>query len=112
MLGDCSHLAGLGRTRPEFAGNGSIVFDSGYKFYEWEDYLLDTLELQLQIPRKSNSKRVRKRWLEIHKSLFRKYIETTICEIGKLFPKQIYAPNPNVFLLKIALFLSLLHRLV
>ncbi len=37
--------------------------------------------------------------------MVRKYIETTIGEIGKLFPKKIHATNLNGFLLKIALFL-------
>jgi len=35
----------------------------------------------------------------------RKYIETTIREIAKLFPKKVHATNLNGFLLKIALFL-------
>jgi hypothetical protein len=43
--------------------------------------------------------------LEMYKSLMRKYIETTIGEISKLFPKKIHATNLNGFLLKIALFL-------
>ena len=44
-------------------------------------------------------------WQEIYKSLVRKYIETTIGEISKLFPKKIHATNLDGFLLKIALFL-------
>jgi len=68
-------------------------------------YLLETNNLRLQVPRKANSKRAREPWLEIHKSLVRKYIETTIGEISKLFPKKIHATNLNGFLLKIALFL-------
>ncbi len=67
--------------------------------------MLEIKELQFQVPRKSNSKRAREPWLEIHKSLVRKYIETTIGEISKLFPKKIHATNLNGFLLKIALFL-------
>ncbi len=35
----------------------------------------------------------------------RKYIETTIEEITRLFPKKIHKTNLNGFLLKIALFL-------
>jgi hypothetical protein len=66
--------------------------------YEREDYLLETRELRLQVPRKINSKKVREPWLEIHKSLVRKYIETTISEISKLFPKKIHATNLNGFL--------------
>ena len=62
-------------------------------------------ELRLQVPRKTHSKRGREPWLEIYKLLMRKYIETTIGEISKLFPKKIHATNLNGFVLKIALFL-------
>jgi hypothetical protein len=74
-------------------------------FYGWEDYLCENKELQLQVPRKINSKCAKEPWLEIYKSLMRKYIETTIGEIAKLFPKKIHATNFNGFLLKISLFL-------
>ena len=67
--------------------------------------MLETKALQLQVPRKSNSIRAREPWMEIHKSLVRKYIETTIGEISKLFPKKIHATNLDGLLLKIALFL-------
>ena len=79
--------------------------DGGYNFYEWEDYLRENEAIKLQVPRKANSKRGREPWLEIYKSLMRKYIETTIGEISKLFPKKIHATNLKGFLLKIALFL-------
>ena len=62
-------------------------------------------QARLQVPRKANSKRGREPWLELHKSWMRKYIETTIGEVEKLFPKKIHATNLNGFLLKIALFL-------
>ena len=95
-------LAELALGLPEDA---QLFVDGGYNFYEWEDYLLSSKELRLQVTRKSNSKRAREPWLELHKSLVRKYIETTIGEISKLFPKKIHATNLNGFLLKIALFL-------
>jgi len=59
----------------------------------------------IRVQSKANSKRGREPWLEIYKSLMRKYIETTIGEISKLFPKKIYTTNLKGFLLKIALFL-------
>jgi hypothetical protein len=70
-----------------------------------EDYLSEEENLKLQVPRKANSKRSREPWLEVHKSLMRKYIETTFGEIERLFPKKIPTTNFDGFLLKIALFL-------
>lgn len=105
LPGACSDLQGLAELALELPDKAQLFVDSGYNFYEWEDYLLETEEFRLQVPRKTNSKRAREPWLELHKSLVRKYIETTIGEIGKLFPKKIHATNLNGFLLKIALFL-------
>lgn len=95
-------LAELALSLPEAA---QVFVDSAYNFYEWEDYLQEIENLRLQVPRKKNSKRGREPHLETYKSLMRKYIETTIGEVEKLFPKKIYATNLNGFLLKIALFL-------
>jgi len=105
LPGACSDLQGLAELALDLPEQAQLFVDSGYNFYEWEDYLRETQELRLQVPRKTNSKRAREPWLELHKSLIRKYIETTIGEIGKLFPKKIHATNLNGFLLKIALFL-------
>jgi hypothetical protein len=105
LPGACSDLQGLAELALDLPQGAKLFVDGGYNFYEWEDYLLEIKELQLQVPRKSNSKRAREPWLEIHKSLVRKYIETTIGEISKLFPRKIHATNLNGFLLKIALFL-------
>ncbi len=85
--------------------DAELFVDGGYNFYEWEDYLRDSEALRLQVPRRVNSKRIREPWLESYKSLMRKYIETTIGEIAKLFPKKIHATNLDGVLLKIALFL-------
>jgi hypothetical protein len=105
LPGACSDLQGLAELALDLPERAQLFVDGGYNFYEWEDYLREKGELRLQVPRKSNSKRAREPWLELHKSLVRKYIETTIGEIGKLFPKKIHATNLNGFLLKIALFL-------
>jgi hypothetical protein len=105
LPGACSDLQGLAELVLDLPDEAQLFVDGGYNFYEWEDYLLAEKELRLQVPRKSNSKRAREPWLEMHKSLVRKYIETTIGEIGKLFPKKIHATNLNGFLLKIALVL-------
>lgn len=105
LPGSCADLQGLAELALDLPQTAQLFVDSGYNFYEWEDYLREVETLQLQVPRKANSKRAREPWLEIHKSLMRKYVETTIGEIEKLFPKKIHATNLNGFLLKIALFL-------
>jgi hypothetical protein len=105
LPGACSDLQGLAEIALDLKDSAQVFVDAGYNFYEWEDYLLEIEKLRLQVPRKANSKRGREPWLEIYKSLIRKYIETTIGEISKLFPKKIHATNLNGFLLKIALFL-------
>lgn len=105
LPGACSDLQGLAELALDLPEMAELFVDAGYNFYEWEDYLQERENLKLQVPRKANSKRGRDPWLEIYKSLVRKYIETTIGEISKLFPKKIHATNLNGFLLKIALFL-------
>jgi hypothetical protein len=105
LPGSCSDLQGLAELALDLKDSAQLFVDAGYNFYEWEDYLQEIDRLKLQVPRKRNSKRSREPWLEIHKSLVRKYIETTIGEISKLFPKKIHATNLDGFLLKIALFL-------
>ena len=105
LPGSLSDLQGLAELALEMPDEAQIFVDAGYNFYEWEDYLQEIERIKLQVPRKANSKRCREPWLELHKSLVRKYIETTIGEISKLFPKKIHATNLNGFLLKIALFL-------
>ncbi len=105
LPGACSDLQGLAELALDLPEDTELFVDGAYNFYEWEDYLRDSEELRLQVPRKSNSKRAKEPWLEIYKSLMRKYIETTIGEITKLIPKKIHATNLNGFLLKIALFL-------
>ena len=105
LPGSCSDLQGLAELALDLPDQAQLLVDAGYNFYEWEDYLHEIEHLRLQVPRKANSKRAREPWLEIYKSLMRKYIETTIGEITKLFPKKIHATNLNGFLLKIALFL-------
>ncbi len=105
LPGACADLQGLAELAFELPPETQVFVDAGYNFYEWEDYLQDIEKVKLQVPRKRNAKRGREPWLELHKSLVRKYIETTIGEIEKMFPKKIHATNLNGYLLKIALFL-------
>lgn len=105
LPGACADLQGLAELALDLPRGAHLFVDSGYNCYEWEDYLTEIENLKLLVPRKANSKRAREPWLEAHKSWMRKYIETTIGEVEKLFPKKIHATNLNGFLLKIALFL-------
>jgi hypothetical protein len=105
LPGACADLQGLAELALDLPRDAQLFVDSAYNCYEWEDYLAEIENLSLQVPRKANSKRAREPWLEIHNSWMRKYIETTIGELEKLFPKKIHATNLNGFLLKIALFL-------
>ncbi|MDQ3747658.1 MAG: IS982 family transposase [Acidobacteriota bacterium] len=105
LPGACSDLQGLAELALDLPEKVELFVDGGYNFYEWEDYLREIQDVRFQVPRRVNSKRGREPWLEIYKSLMRKYIETTIGEIAKLFPKKIHATNLNGFMLKIALFL-------
>ena len=81
LPGACSDLQGLAELALDLPEAAELFVDGAYNFYEWEDYLRDKENLNLQVPRKTNSKRGREPWLEIYKSVMRKYIETTIGEI-------------------------------
>ena len=97
LPGACADLQGLAEMPLDLPENAELLVDSAYNFYEWEDYLRDAQAIKLQVPRKANSTRGREPWLEIYKSLMRKYIETTIGEISKLFPKKIHATRLKWF---------------
>ena len=105
LPGACADLQGFAELALDLPKGSQLFVDTAYNCYEWEDYLTEIENIKLQVPRKANSKRGREPWLELHKSWMRKYIETTIGEVEKLFPKKIHATNLNGFLLKIALFL-------
>jgi hypothetical protein len=110
LPGACSDLQGLAELALDLPEDAQLFVDAGYNFYEWEDYLRESQNCNLQVPRKSNSKRGREPWLEIYKSLMRKYIETTIGEIVNCFRKRFMRLILNGFLLKIALFLFALSN--
>jgi Transposase DDE domain len=105
LPGGCADVQGLAELALDLPAAAQLFVDAGYNCYEWEDALQELDNCRLQVPRKVNSKRGREPWQEIHKSIIRKYIETTIGEVEKMFPKKIHATNLNGFLLKIALFL-------
>ncbi len=88
LPGACSDLQGLAELALDLPDKAELFVDAGYNFYEWEDYLRDSQQMRLQVPRKVNSKRAQEPWLEIYKSLMRKYIETTIGEITRIVSEK------------------------
>jgi hypothetical protein len=52
-------LQGLAEPALDLPLMAELFVDAGCNFYEWEDYLRDSTEMRLQVPRKSNSKRGR-----------------------------------------------------
>lgn len=105
LPGACHDLQGMAELAFDNLKSAEVFADAAYTDYEWEDHLLETDELRLQVPRKANSKREREPFVETYKQLFRKRIETVIGEIQKMFPKKIHATTLNGFILKIGLFL-------
>ena len=105
LPGACHDLQGLAELAFDSLAESEVFADAAYTNYEWEDYLLETERLRLQVPRKANSKRTREPFVETYKQMFRKRIETVFGEIQKLFPKKIHATTLNGFILKIGLFL-------
>ena len=100
LPGSLSDLQGLAESALDLPESAQLFVDAGYNFYKWEDYLLEIENMRLQVPRKINSKRGREPCLEVHKSLVRKYIEMTISELEKMFPKKIHTTSLMLFFCK------------
>lgn len=82
----------------------SLFGDSGYTNYEIEDMFREAEQVDLQISRKSNSKRKDIPAVAFIKEHMRKRIETTISQISALMPRHINAVTANGFILKLILF--------
>jgi hypothetical protein len=104
LPGACSDLQGFAELSLDLPAGAQVFLDAGYTEYNFEDFLIQSQEIQLLISRKKNSKRLDTPAIADFKQLMRKYIETTIGEIEKLFPKKIHATDLDGFLLKILLF--------
>lgn len=87
-----------------FPVESSLFGDSGYTNYEIEDIFRETEQVDLQISRKSNSKRKDIPAVAFIKEYMRKRIETTISQISALMPRHINAVTTNGFILKLILF--------
>ena len=78
---------------------GSQIFlDAGYIEYNFEDFLKEA-EIYLIIGRKKNSQPLDVPAIADYKQAMRKFIETTIGEVEKLFPKKIHTADLDGFLL-------------
>ena len=104
LPGACSDLQGLSELAFDLPASARVFLDAGYTEYNFEDFLIENQEIHLMISRKKNSKRLDIPAIADYKQLIRKFIETTIGEIEKLFPKKIHATDLDGFLLKILLF--------
>ncbi|UAB86205.1 IS982 family transposase [Zunongwangia sp. SCSIO 43204] len=94
----------LGRMYHDLPPESSLFGDSGYTNYEIEDMFREVEQVDLQISRKSNSKRKDIPAVAFIKEHMRKRIETTISQISALMPRHINAVTANGFLLKLILF--------
>jgi hypothetical protein len=103
LPGACSDLQGIAELAMDLPKGSQVFLDAGYTEYNFEDFLKEA-EIHLMIGRKKNSKRTDFPAVADFKQLMRKFIETTIGEIEKLFPKKIHATDLDGFLLKILLF--------
>lgn len=85
---------------------GSQLYaDAAYTCYEVEDLLKECEQVQLQVCRRSNSKRKDEPHVAFLKNFYRKRIETTFSGITGFFPKKIHAVTAEGFILKLILFI-------
>ena len=87
------------------APQSNIYGDSAYTDYSIEEDAKSGDGINLQIQRKSNSKRKDEPWMRFLKEYSRKRIETTFSEIKNLFLRKIHAVTFKGFLLKILIFI-------
>lgn len=104
LPGACSDLQGISELAMDLPAGAKVFLDARYTEYNFEDFLIESKEIHLMIQRKKNSKRLDMPAIADYKQLMRKFIETTIGEIEKLFPKKMHATDLDGFLLKIPLF--------
>lgn len=104
LPGACSDQQGIAELALSLTAGSEIFLDAGYTEYNFEDFAAETAGIKFSIQRKKNSKRLDVPAIADYKKMMRKFIETTIGEIEKLFPKKIHATDLDGFLLKILLF--------
>lgn len=104
LPGSCSDQQGIAELALDLPPRSLVFPDAGYIEYQFEDFLLESEDLKLMIARKRNSKRADAPATADFKQMTRKYIETVIGEINKMFPKKIHSTDLDGFLLKILLF--------
>lgn len=104
LPGSCSDQHGIAELALDVLAGAKVFPDAGYTAYDFEDFLLESEEIKLMICRKKNSLRPDAPATADYKQMTRKYVETVIGEINKMFPKKIHSTDLHGFLLKILLF--------
>lgn len=104
LPGGCSDQQGISELALDLPQGAKIFLDAGYTQYNFEDFLWESEKIKLMISRKKNSERLDAPPTADYKKMTRKYVETTINEIERMFPKKIHATDMDGFLLKILLF--------
>lgn len=104
LPGACSDQQGIAELALDLPPAAKVFLDAGYTEYGFEDYLSEAEEIKLMTARKRNSRRLDEPPTADFKQMTRRYIETVIGEINKMFPKKIHSTDLDGFLLKILLF--------
>lgn len=104
LPGAFSDQQGVGELAFDLPAGATVFCDAGYTEYNFEDFLSECEEIKLQVARRQNSVRLDEPATADFKQMTRRYIETVIGEINKLFPKKIHSTDLDGFLLKILLF--------
>ena len=81
-----------------------IYGDKGYNDYVFEEFLIDSLQIQLLPIRKKNSKRPLSGCRQYIQKKVRKVVETAGSQLNALIPQKIHAVTPRGFELKVGLF--------
>lgn len=103
--GSESDVQALKKLPLSVAPESRIYGDAAYTDYTIEDDIKYGDGIDLQIQRKSNSKRKDEPWMRFLKQHNRKRIETTFSEIKNLFLRKIHAVTFKGFLIKILMFI-------
>lgn len=104
LPGACSDQQGIAELAFDLPTGATVFCDAGYTEYNFEDFLFESQEITLMTARKRNSQRADEPTMADYKQMTRKYIETVVGEVNKLFPKKIHSTDLDGFLLKILLF--------
>jgi len=101
-MADIKALQSMPINLPE---NSQLYADAAYTDYQLEDMYAEHDLIDLQVVRKSNSKRMCPAYVEYIKEQMRKRVEVTFSEIKNWMPAKIHAVTAKGFILKVFLFI-------